>query len=386
MGHPLFAYPFRIFFLSTAWLAVLAVPVWTLMSTGVLQLPTALPGVYWHQHEMLAGLVAAAIAGFILTAVCAWTGARPVAGAWLLGLWLVWLLARLGLLHDSAGQVAVVIDLAFLPLVAVAVAHRVLAAKQWRQLGLIAVLMLLWLTDLGFHLSGNPHWLRLTVLLTGLLILVVGGRITPAFTRNWLRARGEPDAPVRSNALVEGLVMASYLALLVAEALRLTLAGLVPNGLIAALSGLAAFAALVRLLGWQGWRTREEPLLWILHLGMLWVPVGLGLRALAAPGWIADTAWLHALGTGAAGSMILGVMARVCLGHTGRPLRLPTGMVAAFWLVFTAGILRMITALNSLDWHFGVALSSISWTGAYALFLWRYTGILFAPRVDGRPG
>lgn len=386
MGNTLLAYPFRLFFLSCALSALLLVPIWALMVSGAIAIPTTLPGMLWHQHEMLAGMLYSAIAGFVLTAVCAWTGSAPVKGGWLLALWLTWLLPRIGLLLDIAPDLALGLDLLFLPLVAGAVARRVIPVRQWRQLPLVGLLMLLWSADIGFHVTGQADWLQVKILLGGLLVLLVGGRITPAFSRNWLRARSGEESRVQSRGIIEGTTVLSGLALVLIQALTLVAPGAGSPLLLAAVAALAGLASLWRLANWRGWLVREEPLLWILHLGLLWVSIGFLLRAAAALGWVNDTVWLHALGSGAFGTIILGVMARVSLGHTGRPLRLPPGMVAAFWLVLLSGLVRVLTAMNLLDWQFGITLSSTAWSAAFALFLWRYTPILCAPRADGKAG
>lgn len=386
MAHTLLSYPFRLFFLSSAMAAALLVPIWALLASGVIESSTALPGLLWHQHEMLAGMLYSAIAGFILTAVCAWTGRPPVCGGWLLALWLTWLLPRIGLLLNIAPDLALLLDLLFLPLVAGAVAHRVIASRKWRQLPLIALLLVLWGSDIGFHISGQPGWLHLSILLGGLLVLLIGGRITPAFSRNWLRAQGRDDSGVQSHILVERITAISYLLLLLMQSANLLSPGAVNPWLLSSVAALAGLASLWRLAGWRGWLVRDEPLLWILHLGLLWISIALLLRALAAPGWITDTAWLHAMASGGFGTIILGVMSRVVLGHTGRPLRLPSGMLVAFWLVLLSGFLRVATALTALDWQLGITVSALTWSVAYMIFLWRYLPMLCAPRVDGKPG
>lgn len=386
MRHPLLAFPFRPFFLSCAWAAALLVPLWVLMVSGNIALSPGLPALHWHQHEMLAGMLYSAIAGFVLTAVCAWTGSPPLRGTWLLALWLLWLLPRLALLAGVATSLALLLDLLFLPLVAGIVSARIIPVRQWRQVPLVALLLLLWGTDLGFHLSGEVRWLHASVLATALLILLVGGRITPAFSRNWLHRQGRQTAGVGEHPGLELFTAAACLALLSLHVMEWFLPTTVSPPVVAVAAAGAGLGSLWRLAAWRGWRVREEPLLWILHVGLLWVSIGLLLRGAAALGWVSDTVWLHALGSGAIGTMILGVMARVALGHTGRPLHLPAGMVAAFWLVLAAGLLRILTALNILDWQLGITLSSLTWSAAFGLYLWCYTGILATPRVDGRPG
>lgn len=377
-----FAYPFRIFFLSAAGLAVLLVPAWLILLLGGWRWPLALPALAWHQHEMLFGFLQAAIAGFLLTAVCAWTGTQRLHALPLLALWLLWLVGRLLMLTGAALPPAIVVtvDLAFLPLVMLDFGWRVLRARQYRQLLVLAVLAGFWLMDLGFHLYPGGVSVHAALLLAMLLMLVIGGRITPAFSGNWLRLQGRDATPIRVIPALERAVLAAMLAVLAVElwpagpALRAS-AALLTAGLVA-----------MRLLLWRGWLVGAEPLLWILHLALAWIPVALLLLAASAMGWVAPTAWVHAAGTGAIGALILGVMSRVALGHTGRPLQLPPGMTAAFVLVLVAGLIRVATAVGLLPWRLGVATAAALWIAAYLIFLIRYWSVLSSPRLDGKPG
>jgi uncharacterized protein involved in response to NO len=378
----LFAYPFRIFFLSAALLAVSLVPVWLLLLLGGFAPPLALPALHWHQHEMLFGFLEAAIAGFLLTAVCVWTGTDRLHGAPLAGLWAVWLAGRALLLLGAGLPVVLVhgVDLAFLPLVVLDAGRRIVVAKQHRQLGIVGVLAAFWLTDLGFHLTLAPGFWRGAMIAAAALMLVIGGRITPAFSSNWLRSTGGDFAAIRVLPRLETATIVAMIVLLplvVCEA---------PPALTAPVAAIAAAASVARLYLWRGWLVRSEPLLWILHLALAWIPIALALLAVSAVGAAAPTAWLHAAGTGAAGSLVLGVMSRVALGHTGRPLRLPSGMTLAFVALLAAGATRVATALTWLPWREGLVLSAILWVLAYGTFLVRYAPILLAPRVDGRPG
>lgn len=377
----LFAFPFRIFFLSTALVAAVLIPVWLMVLWQSGPEALALPGMFWHQHEMVVGFLNAAIAGFLLTAVCNWTATPPVAGIRLLALWLVWLAGRLAMaLGAGAPGLAAAVDLAFLPLVALIVGLRVWRARQPRQLLILVMLALLWVLDLLFHLQGDPRFMRALVLLSGVLILVVGGRITPAFSRNWLHRMGLGAGRVQSWPPLDYATLAAGLALVLAE-----MAGL--SGLpMLVLASLAAVTAGLRLLLWRGWLVHEEPLLWVLHLGHLWVVIGFALRAAAEPGWVAPTVWLHALGPGAMGTMILGVMTRVALGHTGRPLWLPRGVLSCYLLITAAALVRVLTGLEWIGWHAGLWLSALCWTLAFLRFLVFYWPILSGPRTDGRPG
>ena len=338
---PLFAFPFRLFFLSAALIAAVLVPLWVfLLTRGGLD-NLALPPMLWHQHEMLAG--------FLLTAVCNWTGARPVAGGRLLAVWLLWLAGRLAMTFAGTWPMAAsVIDLAFMPVLAWLAGIRIWHARQYRQLVLMMVLAFCWVLDLLFHLSGSPHYLHALVVLAAVLILIIGGRIT----------------------------------LMVAVLVALDIKGT----LLAVLALAAALMASLRLAGWSSWQIRDEPLLWILHLGHVWVVLGFVLLALAQWHWVAPTSWLHALGASAMGTTIMGVMTRVAVGHTGRAMALPPGGILLYALVLTAGGLRVLTALGWLPWLSGVWLSAGLWSLAFAGFLLLYGPVLTRPRVDGKPG
>jgi uncharacterized protein involved in response to NO len=378
----LFAYPFRIFFLSGAVLAVSLVPLWLFVLLGGFAPPFALPSLQWHQHEMLFGFLEATIAGFLLTAVCVWTSTDRLHGAPLAGLWAVWLAGRALLLIGAGLSTAMVyaVDLAFLPLVVLDAGRRIVSAKQHRQLVIIAILTAFWLAHLGFHLTGAPRFPRGAMIAVAALMLVIGGRITPAFSSNWLRATGRDASAIRVVPQLETATISAMIVLVPLVAFE------APVALTAPVAVAAAGAAAARLYLWRGWLVRGEPLLWILHLAFAWVPVALALLAASTVGVVAPTAWLHAAGTGAAGSLVLGVMSRVALGHTGRPLRLPAGMTLAFVAVLASGATRVATALAWLPQSGGLVLSAMLWVLAYGTFLRRYALILASPRVDGRPG
>lgn len=377
----LFAYPFRIFFLSTGVLAALLIPAWLTMLWQPGQWPLAVMAVAWHQHEMVVGFLNAAIAGFLLTAVTNWTRTPPVAGAQLLALWLLWVAGRLAMaLGEAAPMAAAVVDLAFLPAMASIVGLRVWRARQPRQAPILLVLALLWGMDLAFHVSGDMTFNRVMVVLAAVLILIVGGRITPAFSRNWLRmVTGRPEK-VQSFAVLDAGTLVTALALVIAEIIGLT------GTVMAVIAFTAALFAFARLAFWRGWLVRDEPLLWILHLGILWVVAGFVFRGLTALDQVAATVWLHALGPGAMGTMIIGVMTRVALGHTGRELRLRSGVQSCYWLVLAAGLTRVLAGLELIGWHLGLWLSAVCWVLAFLRFVYFYWPILAGPRADGRPG
>lgn len=379
--HQLFSYPFRIFFLSMTLLALITIPLWVLVITGTIRLPLAMPGLFWHQHEMLFGFLSAAIAGFLLTAVCVWTNTERTHGWSLLLLWLVWLAGRLLLMFGASLPEWLVqgVNLAFLPLVMLDAGWRVWQAKQSRQVMILVVLGVLWLMQLGYVMQLDARFIQGALIMALALISIIGARIIPAFSSGWLRQRGVDPNPVKTIPKLDLVIVGNLMLLLLSLFTGLQMV----TGVLAIV---AATLMLIRLAGWKGWLVYKEPLLWVLHLSMLWVPVALLLLAgTLIAGWPAS-AWTHAAGTGAIGCLVLGVIARVALGHTGRPLVLPKGMVLAFIAIQLAALVRVATALGWFPWHPGISTSAVLWMLAYGLFLIRYTRILASPRPDGRVG
>jgi uncharacterized protein involved in response to NO len=393
--HPpqLFAYPFRIFFLSVGVWAVIAIPLWVaVFPHQLVSPPFALPPFAWHAHEMLFGFFAVAVAGFLMTAICNWTQTDRLHGWPLFAMWLVWALGRLTMLcgaHLPYWLVAV-INLGFIPLIFFDAAKRVWLRRQSRQYPLVGVLALLWIMQLGFLIThGDMHFAFATLVLAMGVMLIIGGRITPNFSRNWLHFNRGPADKIEIWPWLEKAVAGSVLVLLVA-----LLAGLSPavagfrhyHHLLALLATLAAIITFTRLALWRGWLVRKEALLWILHLSLLWIPVALLLLAAHQLGWVNQFAWIHALAVGAMAGLILGVMTRVVLGHTGRMMLLPRFMVATYVLIHVGAILRVTAELLPAFWQTGIEISATCWTLAFAIFLWRYVPMLVAPRADGRPG
>ena len=377
----LFSYPFRIFFLSMTVLALAVIPLWVMQVNGVISLPLAMPGLFWHQHEMLFGFLSAAIAGFLLTAVCVWTQTERTHGFRLVLLWGVWLAGRVLLATGADLPFWLVqgVNLAFLPLVMVDAGWRIWHARQKRQLMIMVVLGLLWLMQIGFVTRLDMAFSYGALVMAMALISIVGGRITPAFSTGWLRQRGLDSNAVKT---IPALDMATVFSLIL-PMVSLVTGWQTVTGLLALLSG---GLMLVRLAGWKGWLVRQEPLLWILHLSILWVPVALFLLAgTLFAGWPSN-AWSHAAGTGAVACLILGVISRVALGHSGRPLVLPKGMVFAFVAIHLAALVRVLTAFEIIPWHPGIGGSALLWLVAFGIFLYRYTAILASPRPDGREG
>jgi uncharacterized protein involved in response to NO len=384
-----FAYGFRPFFLLAGLYAVVSIAAWIwVWRTGSWPLQQ-LPPQYWHGHEMIFGFIAAAMAGFLLTAVPSWTGSRGFEGTQLIVLTVLWVAGRIAFSLGETLPVMVLsaIELAFIPMLGAMLAPALLRSgnRNWPMLVLLA---LFWAADSAFLHgmgAGDPLISRSAMLaamnIVLILITIIGGRIVPAFTRNALRARGIEVSP-HSPPVIERLVMLSMLAMLLCD---LFLPG---SAITAATVAFAAMLHLWRLASWHGWQTRGQPIVWVLHLAYLWLPVGLGLKAawLAGGfGWAAH--WLHALGAGAAGLMILAVMTRAALGHTGRPLQVRGSIAVAYGLLALSVIVRVLGPLIvPLDYPAIVVAAAIPWIAAFLLFLAVYTPILLRPRVDGKRG
>jgi len=304
-----------------------------------------------------------------------------LAAAVMLLLWAVWLAGRVLLATGAALPEWLVqgVNLAFLPLVMMDAGWRIWKARQKRQLLILVVLGLLWMMQIGFVTRLDMTFSYGALIMAMALISIIGGRITPAFTGGWLRQRGLDASAVTTVPPLDMATVFTLIALMAA----LVSGWQTGTGVLAVIS---AGLMLVRLAGWKGWLVRQEPLLWILHLSILWVPVALILLAGSLlAGW-PSSAWTHAAGTGAVACLILGVIARVALGHTGRPLILPNGMVLAFCAIHLAALIRVLTAFGVIPWHPGIGTSTLLWLVAFGLFLYRYTGILASPRPDGREG
>jgi uncharacterized protein involved in response to NO len=381
------SYSFRPFFLCNAVFGILAMLVWAMVLHGFT--PTFLPAdvTSWHAHEMLVGFAMATIAGFILTAVATWTG-RPALQGGLLGLLvLAWLAGRLAMGFAGALQPIWVlgIDMLFPVLLVLLVAREVIAGGSQRNYPIILITVLLAAFNFLFHASAVGYVplavnadriaVYLLIHLVLLLITVIGGRIIPSFTANWLRSRGQQHLP-RTSALLD----------------RMTLHVTMDTGLYAAvaplsvLTGVLAFAAallhLIRLSRWCGMATRSEPLLFVMHVAYLWLPVGYALTGLAVFGWwITPAVAVHALTVGGIGMMIMAVTTRVALAHTGRKLHAARLTVVAYWVLSLAVVLRLVSPFGS-NYLTVLDLSIASWVVAFVIFIWVYAPILIAPKVD----
>ncbi len=374
----LFDRGFRPFFLLAGLWAPTALLLWMAMLAGVLELPTAMDPIAWHVHEMLFGFVAAVIAGFLLTAVPGWTGRPPLRGLPLAALAALWLAGRLAIALSAwiGAAAAAAADLAFLAGLAAFCAREIVIGRNWRNLVIIALLALLIAANALFHLGETETAERTAVATIVTLIALIGGRVVPEFTRNWLVRRGTSKLPPQHNRFDSAVIAATA-----AAAVAWTIVG--DHPLVGAFLGLAAVALAARLARWRGFSTTSEPLLWVLHLGYLWLPVGLALLAVsihspAVPRSVA----LHALTAGAMATMILAMMTRATLGHTGRQLTASRATAAIYMLVTTAAATRLASGLVDDGGSLLLHASAAAWVAAFALFVLSCGPMMLRPRRD----
>ena len=374
---------FRPFFFGGALWAIVALTFWLLALAGAVQLPSAFDALAWHRHEMLFGFVGSVIAGFLLTAVPNWTGRLPIAGAPLAALFALWAAARIAVVFSAEFGLAAaaVFDVGFFLVLAALAAREVVESKN-RNLPVVGIIFLFGLVNAldyagAAGLLGDPDlaW-KCAVALVIILISLIGGRIIPSFTRNWLAKQGVrsglPAQPTRLDFGVVALTALAFFAWITAP----------PGWLTGALFAAAAAGQALRLARWKGWKTFADPLVLILHVGYAWVPIGLALLAavdFGAP--VPRSAAVHALTAGAMATMILAVMSRATLGHTGRELRAGAVTQAAYVLVTAGALLRVTAPLGLIDYRLGMEIAGAAWIGAFLLFLVAYGPFLFRPRL-----
>jgi len=381
---PLLEKGFRPFFLLGAGFATVAVPLWLLALRGGQQPGGPFGAMQWHAHEMLFGFSTAIIAGFLLTAVSNWSGRETTTGWPLAALASLWTLGRFAMFfaEQLPRYAPALLDLAFMPALALTCALPLLAARSRRNYVFVALLLALWMANGVAHsaaLLGTiqtvriAHRAALDVIV--LMMVLMSGRVVPMFTRNTTRL-----AWIRSARRLEFGSLGAVLLL--------TLSDIWPTGtgLSAALAAASGVMLLARMRYWGSLHTTRDPLLWTLHLGALWIPVGLLLRATSAlTPVVPEGSSLHALTAGAIGLLTLGMMARVSLGHTGRMLALPRGMTGSFMCLVAAGLVRVLAPLlPSSHYLLGLTVATVAWSTAFALFLASYWTILVSPRADAR--
>jgi uncharacterized protein involved in response to NO len=381
-GPALLSYGFRPFFLFGALWAAFAVVLWLPMLSGHLVLPSTLSPIEWHVHELIYGYVPAIVAGFLLTAVPNWTGRLPVVGMRLAMLFLIWTAGRITIFFSVwiGAEFAAAVDLSFLATLGLVITREIVAGKSLHNLKVLAGVALLLIGNALFHLEavagiGDGHGTRLGIAAAILLIMLIGGRIIPSFTRNWLVRFGPGRLPTPFGRfdvvamVASGLALASWV--------------IAPLGATtAALAFSAAVLNVVRLGRWAGYRSTGEPLVLILHVAYAFVPVGFFLLGLAIqqPGIISPSGALHAWTTGAIAVMTLAVMTRASLGHTGRPLSATHSILFVYIAAVAAALFRIAAAFEILREPM-LYLATIAWIFAFSGFV-----VIFARPMLQRRG
>lgn len=380
-GPAVFSYGFRPFFLLAAVWAAVAMLVWLMWLAGLVALSSRWGPVDWHVHGLVFGFLPAVIAGFLLTAVPNWTGRLPVVGRPLAGLVLVWLLGRGATFWPDALPpfLTAVLDMAFLALLAGLIAREIVAGRNWRNLKVLVPLGLLLLAQGLFHWeaaqgsAAQGMGMRLGLAAAVFLIALIGGRIVPSFTRNWLARRGPGALPAGFTRFDAATLVATGAALLAWVA-----APFAPS--TGALAVLAGMLLALRMTRWQGWRCTTEPLVLILHLAYAFVPLGLVLLGASVfwPWAVPQAAALHGWTAGAVGVMTLAVMTRASLGHTGQALTASPGTTLIYGLILVAALARVLAGFWPVEGL--MHASALAWVLAFAGFAALYGPPLLRPR------
>ena len=390
-----FSYGFRPFFLGGSVYAVLLMSLWLAVvataATGAPDswFPVLGSPVAWHAHELVFGFAAAGIAGFLLTVVPNWTGELPLSGAPLATLFVVWVAGRFVIWFSAVLPYSLVaaVDISFLPLVCGAAAIQLFKRPAARNLVFLLILAILTAGNVVFHaaisglLSVDPlAAVRFGMLVVVTMIALIGGRIIPAFTHNWLHLNASDGPMPRRLAWLDALSIISIVLFV------LTYLGDIPGHWHGLAATIAALTNGIRLYMWRGWATWKAPIVCILHVGYAWIVIGFFLSAVCAfaPS-IPETLAMHAFGAGAIGTMILAVMSRASLGHTGRPITASQQVVVAYVLVTLSAVMRILGPLAVPEFSSVVlTLAALAWTAAYTLFVLVYAPILTTPRVRSK--
>ncbi len=383
---PLFRLGFRPFFLFGSLFSLIAMLIWILTLSGKLSISPVNGIVWWHSHEMLYGFVTAIIAGFLLTAVQNWTGIAGIKGKRLFFLFITWLIARILILNNFGIPLIVVmcVDLAFLPMVAYFLGKPVIKIKQFRNLIFVPILLLMTLTNAFTYLPAfdypveySQKAMHTMVMLITFIVALIGGRVIPMFTAN-----GTQTKKVTPRRFIE----IPALAFLLFIAISLILDS--HQSFLGALCAVACLLHIYRSVYWRPWVTFNVPLVWCLHLSMFFIPLGLGLLAIHFLFQsVSLSVGIHSLTVGVIGGMIIAMITRVSLGHTGRPLKPSPIMIIAFVAIALAALVRgvLVSLLPELIQTWWL-VSGILWCIAFSCFVLVYTPILFKPRLDGKPG
>ena len=379
-GPVLFSYGFRPFFLAAALWAIGAMALWIAALILGLDLAGDYGAAHWHAHEMLFGFSSAVLGGFLLTAIPNWTGRLPVSGRSLAALFGLWVIGRVALLSSGiiGLPVAAAVEALFLPVLLLICAREVIVGRKWKDLKVIGGLIILSAANIWFHLSvlGNldvDAAARLAIGAYTMLIMIVGGRIVPSFTRNWLNKVGRTDFPVPYNRFDTAAILIGVAAL---GAWTFAPVHIVT----AAIAVVACAFHAVRLLRWHGSPTWPEKLLFVLHVAYVFVPLGFLAIAAGAVELLGDYPVMHVLTVGVIAFMMLAVMTRATRGHTGRPLVGSAVTSASYVAIAGAALIRPLAEVLPAHYHHLIALSGVLWIAAFALFTLEYGPMLVRER------
>ncbi len=380
-GPAIFSYGFRPFFLFGSIYAGAMILIWLPVFDGELQLPTAFAPRDWHVHEMLFGYVAAIVGGFLLTAIPNWTGRLPLQGLPLAVLVSTWLAGRIAVcMSETIGwAIACAIDVTFLGLLAAAAAREIVAGRKWGNAPVVGIVSLLCLGNLAFHLEAHFNGIaeyatRFAIALVITLVALIGGRIVPSFTRNWL-ARQRPGRMPVPFGRFDAAVMAASVPALVGW---IAAPGSTATGVLLIVAACLHF---VRLARWAGYRTIPDRLVLILHLAYAFIPAGFLLSGLTAFDVVPASAGIHAWTGGAIGSMTIAVMTRATLGHTGRTLKASGGTQMIYAAIVTAALARICASVDTSQMHVLLAVAGAAWVFAFLGFAVLYGRALCTNRL-----
>jgi uncharacterized protein involved in response to NO len=375
-------YGFRPFFLLAGLHAGISIPVWLWMSLGGTLSSGPFSGRDWHVHEMLFGYVAAVMAGFILAAIPNWTGRFPLSGPPLAGLVALWILGRVSNLVLPSALGAMAIDLMFPVTLAFVVWREIMCGRNRRNTPVAMLLSVFAIANALHHLDamdlvarGMGFRLALGVIAT--MIALIGGRIIPSFTRNWLAARGNARLPAKQGVFDSVTLVFTASGLLMWQVFPYHPA----TGFMLALAGIFLLFRLVR---WRGTASLGNPIVAVLHVGYAWLAISLGFlgSAIVWPGLVPSGSAIHALTAGAIGTMTLAVMTRASLGHTGHEIRADVATCTIYLFVSLGALLRVLAPVTLVDYHATLVTGGVLWSAAFMLFVVRYGPMLYTPRLQ----
>ncbi|MCW8935922.1 MAG: NnrS family protein [Gammaproteobacteria bacterium] len=388
---PILRLAFRPLFLGGSFFSVIAIAWWTYFWINPSGWAPHGGPVWWHGHEMLFGFGAAIVVGFLLTAVQTWTGVIGIRGKPLAVLAVSWIAGRLllafGVSFGVSGWLIAAVDVSFLLLASIAMAYPILKIKQWHNLMFVPILFILSLLNASGHwavINNQPHIatqsLHGTIVLFSLIITILGGRVIPAFTAN--------TTGCTKKAPLKWLEIFSIVSIIVLVFIAFSGFDNVPPMLLLTVSVIAAIANGWRFSRWGFQHSKSEPLLWSLHLAYIFIPLGFIMLALHSIGLMGNTsAALHSITVGSIGGMILGMLSRVTLGHTGRQLNPPRMITVAYLLIFVATLVRVIVPAWLPEYTLlSIGIAGGLWVLAFSVYLYFYGFMLVTARADGRPG